>query len=271
MPDGSIFSVKGKVALVTGGGRGIGKAIARGFANAGAKIVISSRKEQNLEMTASEIKASGGEVLAVSAHLGRLEEIRRVANTVVDKFGRIDILVNCAATSPATASIIDTDERLWDSVMNLNLKGVYFMCQAVAKYMRKQGCGKIINFTSIASFNPEPRASSYSISKAGVRMVTRSFAMELARDNIQVNTICPGPVDTDMLRSNWTHLSPGEAKKKEEALIERLPTRRIADADEFIGAALYLASDASSNTTGAEIIVDGGVLYASSDRSVLLV
>ncbi|MBN2568817.1 MAG: glucose 1-dehydrogenase [Deltaproteobacteria bacterium] len=270
MFDVSKFSLKEKVALVTGGGRGIGRAIAYGFAKAGATVVISSRKEQNLKETLQGMTAIGCDVFVVSAHLGKLEEIQRVVDTVVEKLGRIDILVNCAATSPATASVLDTDERLWNSVMNLNLKGVYFMSQAVARVMKKQGGGKIINFGSIASFYPEPRASSYCISKAGIRMITRSFAMELARDNIQVNTICPGPINTDMLHSNWAHLPQDDAEKRKEELVNRLPTGRIGEADEIVGASLYLASDASSYTTGAEIIIDGGVLYASSERSVLL-
>ena len=132
MFDLSQFSLKGKVAIITGGSRGIGQAIAYGFAKAGAKVAITSRKAQDLEATACEMTSVGCEVLVVPAHLGKYEEIQRVVDTVVQKFGRIDILVNNAGASPAMASVLDSDERLWDTVMNLNLKGVYFMSQAAA-------------------------------------------------------------------------------------------------------------------------------------------
>ena len=202
MFDISQFSLKGKVAIVTGGSRGIGQAIAYGFAKAGAKVAITSRKAQDLEATACEITNIGCEVLVVPAHLGKFEEIQRVVDTVVQKFGRIDILVNNAGASPAMASVLDTDQRLWDTLMNLNLKGTYFMSQAVAKVMKQQGGGKIINVASIDAYKPEPFVSVYSISKAGVRMITKTFAMELARDNIQVNSICPGPISTKMMNSH---------------------------------------------------------------------
>jgi NAD(P)-dependent dehydrogenase (short-subunit alcohol dehydrogenase family) len=259
----SQFSLKGKIAIVTGGSRGIGQAIAYGFAKAGAKVVITSRKAQDLEATASKIKAFGGEALVLPAHLGKMEEIQKVVSTVMDKYGRIDILVNNAGASPSMGSVLDSDERLWDTIMNLNLKGVYFMSQAVAKVMKKQGAGKIINIASIDGFNPEPGVSVYSISKAGVRMITRAFAMELAGNNIQVNAIAPGPISTKMMNSHWAHLSPEEAKKQKEEMCKLLPTCRIGEPDEIAGAAIYLASDASNYTTGTEIIIDGGLLLGT--------
>jgi NAD(P)-dependent dehydrogenase (short-subunit alcohol dehydrogenase family) len=263
MFDISQFSLKGKVALVTGGSRGIGQAIAYGFAKAGARVAITSRKAQDLEATACEMTNIGCEVLVVPAHLGRIEETQRVVDLVMEKFGRIDILVNNAGASPAMASVLDSDERLWDTIMNLNLKGVYFMSQAAARVMKKQGGGKIINVASIDGFNPEPFVSVYSISKAGVRQITRAFAMELARDNIQVNTIAPGPISTKMMNSHWQHLSPEEAQKQKDELCKHLPTCRIGEPDEIAGAAVYLASDASSYTTGTEIIIDGGLLLGT--------
>ncbi len=260
MFDISKFSLKGKVALVTGGSRGIGQAIAFGFAKAGAKVVITSRKAQDLEATASEMTAIGCEVLVLPAHLGKIEEIRRVVDTVVEKFGRIDILVNNAGASPAMGSVLESDERLWDTIMNLNLKAVYFMSQTAAKVMKKQGGGKIINIASIDGFTPEPGVSIYSVSKAGVRMITKAFAKELAACNIQVNAIAPGPISTKMMNSHWAHLSPAEAKKQKEEMCKRLPTCRIGEPDEIAGAAIYLASDASSYTTGTEIVIDGALI-----------
>jgi NAD(P)-dependent dehydrogenase (short-subunit alcohol dehydrogenase family) len=178
----------------------------------------------------------------------------------MDKYGRIDILVNNAGASPAMGSVLESDERLWETIMNLNLRGVYFVSQAVAKIMKKQGGGKIINMASIDGFNPEPGVSIYSISKAGVRMITKSFAKELAADNIQVNSIAPGPISTKMMNSHWGHLSPEEAKKQKEEMCKRLPTGRVGEPDEIAGAAIYLASDASSYTTGAEIVIDGALI-----------
>jgi NAD(P)-dependent dehydrogenase (short-subunit alcohol dehydrogenase family) len=254
------FSLKGKVAVVTGGSRGIGQAIAFGFAKAGAKVIITSRKAQDLEATAAEIRAFGGEVLVLPAHLGKMEEIKKMVDAVMDKYGRIDILVNNAGASPAMGSVLESDERLWDTIMNLNLKGVYFVSQAVAKIMKKQGGGKIINIASIDGVNPEPGVSVYSISKAGVRMITRAFSMELAQDNIQVNTICPGPIATKMMLSHWGHLPVEEAKKEMAKLCQALPCGRIGESDEIAGAAIYLASDASNYTSGTEIVIDGGLL-----------
>jgi NAD(P)-dependent dehydrogenase (short-subunit alcohol dehydrogenase family) len=264
MVDLSKFSLKGKVAIVTGGGRGIGKAVAQGLAGAGASVAITSRKMNDLEVTASEIRASGGEAFPVQAHLGKMEEINSMVSTVMDRFDKIDILVNNAGTSPAMGTVLDSDERLWETIMNLNLKGLYFTSQAVARIMKKQGHGKIINIASIDGFKPEPGVSIYSISKAGVRMVTRAFALDLAPFNIQVNTIAPGPISTKMLDSHWFHLPPEEAKKQKEEMAKTTPMGRIGEPEEIAGAAIYLASDASSYTTGAEIVIDGGILQALS-------
>jgi NAD(P)-dependent dehydrogenase (short-subunit alcohol dehydrogenase family) len=263
MFDLSKFSLKGKIAIVTGGSRGIGKSIAQGFAKAGAKVVITSRKINDLEATAAEIKAFGGEAFPIQAHLGKMEEINKMVGTVMGKFGRIDILVNNAGASPAIGSVLESDERLWDTVINLNMKGLYFTSQAVAKVMKNQGGGKIINIASVDGFKPEAGVSIYSISKAGVRMITRAFALELASFNIRVNAIAPGAISTKMLDSHWFHLPAEEAKKGKEALGKMAPVGRVGEPDEIAGAAIYLASDASTYTTGAEIVVDGGMLQVS--------
>ena len=263
MFDISQFSLKGKIAVITGGGRGIGQAIAFAFAKAGAKVVITSRKANDLETTANEIKAFGGDAFALPAHLGKAEEIKKMINTVMEKFGRIDILVNNAGASPAMGSVLECDERLWDKLMDINLKGAYFISQAAANIMVKQGGGKIINIASVDGFNPEPGLSIYSISKAGMRMITRAFASELISYNVQVNTIAPGPISTKMMDSHWGHLPPEEAQKVKESVEKMLPSGRIGNPDEIAGAALYLASAASNYTTGAEIIIDGGLLLGN--------
>jgi NAD(P)-dependent dehydrogenase (short-subunit alcohol dehydrogenase family) len=258
------FSLKGKSALVTGGGRGIGQAIAQGFAKAGARVAITSRKMEDLEATAQEIKAVGGEAYPIQSHLGKIEGIEKMVGAVMERLGRIDILVNNAGASPAMGTVLDSDERLWETIMNLNMKGLYFTSQTVAKIMKKQGSGKIINIASVDGFKPEYGVSVYSISKAGVRMITKAFALELAPYNIQVNAIAPGPISTKMLNSHWFHLPPEEAKKGKEKLAQMTPVCRIGEPDEIAGAAIYLASDASSYTTGAEIVIDGGCLLAGA-------
>jgi NAD(P)-dependent dehydrogenase (short-subunit alcohol dehydrogenase family) len=260
----SKFSLKGKTAIVTGGGRGIGRAIAIGFAKAGAKVVVTSRKVEDLEATVKDIKSFGGVAFAVQSHLGKMVEIQKMVDTAMEKLGgRIDILVNNAGASPAMSSVLDADERLWDTVMNLNVKGMYFTSQACARVMKKQGGGKIINVASVDGFKPEPGVSVYSISKTSVRAITWAFASELTRDNIQVNTIAPGPFDTKMMNSHWFHLTPEQAKKERENLQAILPMGRIGDPDELAGAAIFLASDASSYTTGTEIVIDGGQLLST--------
>lgn len=264
MFDLSKCSLKGKTAIVTGGGRGLGRAIAMGFAAAGAKVVITSRKIAELEATAKDIAAFGGEAFPVPAHLAKLDEIQKMVDTALEKLGgRIDILVNNAGASPNMASVLDSDERFWDTVMNLNAKGLFFTSQAVARVMKKQGGGRIVNTASIAGFKPEKGVAIYAISKAAVRMITQAFASELAGDNIRVNAIAPGPFDTKMMNSHWFHLAPEEARRQREEMEKQLPMGRMGNPDELVGAALYLASDASSYTTGAEIVVDGGVLLAS--------
>lgn len=258
----SRFSLEGKVALVTGGGRGIGKAIAQGFAKAGAKVAITSRKIDDLKGTADEINAFGGQAVPVQAHLGKMEEIKKMVDAVMQQFGRIDILVNNAGASPAMASVLDSEERLWETIMNLNLKGLYFISQAAARIMKTQGGGKIINISSIDGFHPERQVSIYSISKAGVRMITKAFAAELAPFNIQVNTIAPGAVTSKMMDSHWHALSPEEAQKAKQETGKVIPIGRIGVPEDIAGAAVYLASPASDYTTGTEIVIDGAVLLA---------
>jgi len=160
-------------------------------------------------------------------------------------------------------TVLDANERLWETIMNLNLKGLYFSSQAVAKIMKRQGSGKIINIASIDGIKPEPEVSIYNISKAGVRMITNAFAVELAPYNIHVNTIAPGPINTKLLDSHWFQLTPEEFKKQKEELAKKTPMGRIGEPDEIVGAAIYLASDASSYTTGAEIVIDGGTLLCA--------
>jgi NAD(P)-dependent dehydrogenase (short-subunit alcohol dehydrogenase family) len=260
MFDISRFSLQGKVAIVTGGGRGIGRGIAEGFAKVGANVIITSRKINDLEATAAEIRAAGGDCIALQSHLGKMEDIRKMVDAVMDKYGHIDILVNNAGASPAMADVLNTDERIWETTINLNLRGTYFTSQAVAKIMKEQGGGRIINIASIDAFTAEPGVSIYSISKAGVIMVTKAFAKDLAPYNILVNAIAPGPIRSKMMDSHWLHLPPEEAEKEIAEAAKMTPVGRFGFPDDIAGAAIYFASDASRYTTGAVIVIDGGVL-----------
>ena len=249
------FSLEGKVALVTGGSRGIGRATALGFAQAGADVAVTSRKLPDLEAVADEIKALGRKSLAVATHIGRMDQLQPLVDKVVAEFGKIDILVNNAGTSPVMSPALELEERAWDSIMNLNLKGLFFLGQAVARVMKENGDGRIINVASIDAFTPEYKIGAYSISKAGVVMATRVMAREWAEYNIRVNTVAPGYVATRLLDSHWD-----VAPEDKPGVVRTITMGRIAEPDEMAGVMIYLASDASSYVTGQTLIVDGGRL-----------
>lgn len=254
------FSLEGKVALITGGSRGIGRATAIAFARAGASVALTSRKQEDLDRVAEEIKGMGGNAFPAAAHVGKLEEIQPMVDRVVAEYGRIDILVNNAGGVPTVALCLDVEERLWNTVMNLNFKGVYFLSQAVARLMKDQGGGSIINVASTSGFKPEYKNGLYSMAKAAVVMMTRSMALELAEFSIRVNAIAPGPIMTKLLKASFATMPEEKAKIGEELLANTTPLRRIGDPDEIAGAMVYLASDASSYTTGETIVIDGGML-----------
>jgi NAD(P)-dependent dehydrogenase (short-subunit alcohol dehydrogenase family) len=247
------FSLKGKVALVTGGSRGIGKAIVIGLAKAGADVALASRKLPDLEEVAKEVKSTGRKSLAVAAHVGKIEEIIGLVGKVKDAFGKIDILVNNAATNPTMDQAIDVEERAWDSIMNLNMKGLFFLSQAVARLMKEQGGGKIVNVASVAGISPD-LLPIYSISKAGVIMATKVMAQQWAQYNIRVNAIAPGLTKTRFSEALW-----GNQDILQGAMLG-IPLRRVAEPEEMVGAVIFLASDASSYVTGQVIAVDGGAI-----------
>ena len=248
-------SLAGKVALITGAGRGIGKAIAIGMAQAGADIVLASRKMPDLEKAAQEIRSLGRKALPVSTHVGKLEEIRNLIEKAVAEFGTIDILVNNAAANPTMASAMDIDERAWDAIMNLNLKGLFFLSQAVARIMKEKGGGKIINVSSTDGISPE-NLPVYAMSKAAVNMATRVMAKEWARFNIRVNAIAPGFIE---VAKSWK-LHPTYEQTVRPARLARVPLGRMGVPGDVADLAVFLASDASSYITGQVIRLDGGAV-----------
>jgi dehydrogenase/reductase SDR family member 4 len=245
------FSLKGKVALITGASRGIGQAAAIGMAQAGADIAIASRKLPDLEKVAEEVRKIGRKCLPVAAHVARMEEINNLVKRVTDEFGKIDILVNNAATNPTMAQALDVDERGWDAIMNLNLKGLFFLSQAVARIMKEKGGGKIVNVASIAGISPD-LLPVYSISKAGVIMATKVMAQQWAPYHIRANAVAPGLTKTRFSEALWNN--PDILN----IAMSRTPMARVAEPEEMVGAIIYLASEASSYVTGQVIAVDGG-------------
>ncbi len=245
------FSLEGKIALVTGGGRGIGRVTALGLARAGADIAIASRKLPNLEEVAEEIRKSGRRALAVSAHLGRMEDISNLVAKVKEEFGRIDILVNNAGSNPTMDTALEVNERAWDTIMNVNLKGLFFLSQAVARVMKEHGGGCIINVASAAGIRPHV-VPVYSISKAAVIMATKVMAHEWAKYGIRVNAVAPGLVKTRFSQALWDN------KEIFEYLLHRIAMKRVAEPEEIVGAMIYLASDASRFVTGTTLNIDGG-------------
>ncbi|MCK9229834.1 MAG: glucose 1-dehydrogenase [Syntrophales bacterium] len=245
-------SLEGKKALVTGGSRGIGRAIALALADAGVDVAVASRKMPDLERVAEEIKGRGREAIAVPAHVGRLDQISEMVEKVRNVFGTIDILVNNAATNPTMAQAIDVDERGWDSIMNLNLKGLFFTSQYVARIMGERGGGSIINVSSVEGITPGILPV-YSISKAGVIFATKVMARQWAHMNIRVNCIAPGLTRTEFSRALWDN--PDILG----AALTMTPMGRIGEPEEMTGAVLFFASDASSGyVTGQVLAVDGG-------------
>ena len=246
------FSLDGKVAVAIGASRGMGRAIALRFAQAGAKVVVSSRKLEGVQAVADEIRAAGGEALALQAHAGRSDDVTALVTQTVETFGRVDVLVSNAGTNPHFGPLLAADEVLVDKTLDVNLKGVWRGCKAVASQMEKQGGGKIVNIASVAGLRPGPGMGLYGISKAAVIMLTQVLAVELGPANIQVNAIAPGVIKTRFSRLLW------QTPEIAEPILRGLPAGRFGEPEEVAAMALYLASPASDYVTGALFVVDGG-------------
>jgi NAD(P)-dependent dehydrogenase (short-subunit alcohol dehydrogenase family) len=253
VPD-SAFRLDGRVALVTGGSRGIGRAVALALADAGADVVVAARKAQDLDPVADEIRARGRRALAAPAHLGRRPEIDRLFEAALEAFGRLDILVNNAATNPVFGPLLDIDEDVWDRVMALNVKGYLLAAQRAARAMAPLGKGAIVNIASTAGLRASAGLGAYSVSKAAVIMLTRVLGRELAPLGIRVNGVAPALIETRFSEALW---------KNPEILsgyLKSTPVGRAGQPEEVGGAVVYLCSDAASYVTGQTLLLDGGHL-----------
>lgn len=248
------FDLTGKTALITGASRGIGKSIAALLAQHGAHVIISSRKQADCEQVVAEIQQHGGSAEAVACHIGDMANIDALFTTLRERHDRLDILVNNAATNPYFGHILDTDEKAFQKTVDVNIRGYFFMSSQAGRWMRDTGGGSIINVASVNGVIPGAFQGIYSVSKAAVISMTKAFAKECANLNIRVNALLPGATDTRF----------AAALVKNEAVLNQLlphvPMQRVAQPDEMAGAVLFLASDASSYTTGTCITVDGGYL-----------
>ncbi len=248
------FNLTGKVALITGASKGIGEAIARFYAAFGAKVVINSRKQEELDTIASSIREAGGECTGIAANAGDIKACQLLIEKVISAYGGLDILVNNAATNPTYGPLLTSEEWAFDKIMNVNVKAPFALANLAHPHMKISGGGSVINISSIAGLTPDPGLGLYSVSKAALNMLTKVQAKEWGRDGIRVNTICPGLIKTKFSEALWSN---------EEILnrfVKKLPIARMGTVEEIAGLALYLASPASGYCTGSVFTADGGTV-----------
>ena len=250
----NLFSLKDKVALVTGASRGIGESIAKLLASAGAHVIVSSRKIDGCQVVADEIIKAGGSAEAIACHIGEMDQIENCFKQIEEKHGKLDILVKNAAANPYFGHILDTDLSAFQKTTDVNIRGYFFMSVTAGKIMKKNGGGNIINVASVNGIIPGDFQGIYSITKSSVIAMTKAFAKECAPQGIRVNALLPGLTDTKFASA----LTTNDAIMKQALM--HIPMKRAAMPEEMAGTVLYLASEASSYTTGACINVDGGYL-----------
>ncbi|MBI5845942.1 MAG: SDR family oxidoreductase [Deltaproteobacteria bacterium] len=248
------FSLKGKVALVTGASRGIGESIALNLSQYGAKVILVSRKEDALKEVAEKVKAQGGEALVMACHTGNLDQVEVLVKRIEAEVGRLDILVNNAATNPHFGEMLTAPESAWDKTFEVNVKGPFFLIQKIVPLMEKNGGGAIVNVSSVNGVRPAYYQGVYSITKAAIISMTRAWAKELAPRGIRVNALLPGLTKTSFAKALFDNPDVYGFAVKE------IPMGRHAVPEEMAGAVLYLVSSASSYTTGTSITCDGGML-----------
>ncbi len=251
----NLFNLEGRVALVTGASRGIGESVARLLADNGAHVIVSSRKIDGCEAVASSIRENGGSAEAVACHIGEMDQLEAIWQHIREKHGKLDILVNNAATNPYFGKIEETDLGAFQKTIDVNIRGYFFMCAEAAKLMKEKGQpGAIVNVASVNGVTPGFMQGIYSITKSAVIAMTRAYARELGPDNIRVNALLPGLTDTKFASA----LTSNDSIR--DRALGHIPMHRMAHPDEMAGTVLYLVSDASSYTTGTCVNVDGGYL-----------
>tara|TARA_B110000285_G_scaffold220823_1_gene273030 strand:+ start:3733 stop:4497 length:765 start_codon:yes stop_codon:yes gene_type:complete len=249
----NLFDLTGKIALVTGASRGIGESIAKLLAEQGAHVIVSSRKIDGCQVVADAITAAGGSAEALACHVGNMADIEACFAHIKQVHGKLDILINNAATNPYFGDILDTDLGAYTKTVDVNIRGYFFMCVEGGKMMRDNGGGAIVNTASINALQPGPLQGIYSISKAAVVNMTKAFAKECGRHNIRVNALLPGMTKTQFAGALFSD------EKIYNQAIAAIPMHRHAEPDEMAGTVLYLVSNASSYTNGECIVVDGGL------------
>ncbi|MEJ2415988.1 MAG: SDR family oxidoreductase [Exilibacterium sp.] len=248
-----LFDLTGKIAMITGASRGIGAETAKLLADQGAHVIVTSRKVQGCEEVVNEIKSAGGNAEALACHVGNLEDIKAAFDYVRTQFGKLDILINNAATNPFFGNVLDTDPEAYQKTVDVNIRGYFFMSVEAGKLMRKNGNGVIVNTASINGIQPAIAQGIYSITKAAVINMTKVFAKECAQFGIRCNALLPGLTKTKFAGALFTH------EEIYQSALQMIPMRRHAEPQEMAGTMLYLVSDASSYTNGACIVVDGGL------------
>ena len=252
------FDLSEKIAIVTGASRGIGESIARALADYGAHVIVTSRKVDACAQVVEGIVSAGGSAEAHACHIGELEQIAALYRHVQARHGRLDILINNAATNPYFGPIVDTDLAAFQKTVDVNIRGYFFMTSHAARMMAKQGGGAIVNIASVNAEIPGPMQGIYSITKAAIVSMTKAFAKECAPSGVRVNAILPGATDTKFAAA-IIHTTDDSIRN---AMLGHVPMGRVAEPNEIAGAALYLVSPAASYTTGACLAVDGGFLTA---------
>ena len=248
----SLFSLEGKVALVTGASKGIGLAIAEIYAEAGAKVVVSSRKLEAVETVATGIRNKGHQAVAIACNMGDLSDINRLAEETLKHYGTIDIVVNNAAANPVFGPVVETSSAAFDKIINVNVRGPFELCKLLYPVMKAKKSGSVINISSIGGLKPEMGLGIYSMSKAALISLSKVMAKEWGDDNIRVNVICPGLIKTKFSEALWSN------EKILAVMMKMLSLKRVGTPEEIAGLALYLASDASAYSTGAVFTADGG-------------